>query len=80
MDLRKRKDRISDEGLDGAPAETTHPDGYMRAHLEETTPNPAPRRLNVSNLASIPGLTSLGLGGGGVSSQARQLLGIRGYQ
>ncbi len=29
------------EGPDGAPAETTHPDGCERAPLVETTPNPA---------------------------------------
>ncbi len=53
------------EGPDGAPADTTHPDGCERAPLVETTPNPALQtaleRTRKSS-ASIPALAALGAG------------------
>ncbi len=39
--LQGRTAMVVVEGPDGAPAETTHPDGCERAPLVETTPNPA---------------------------------------
>ncbi len=40
-ELQGRTAMVVAEGPDGAPAETTHPDGCERAPLVETTPNPA---------------------------------------
>ncbi len=40
-ELQGRTAMVIVEGPDGAPAETTHPDGCERAPLVETTPNPA---------------------------------------
>ncbi len=40
-ELQGRTAMVVVEGPDGAPAETTHPDGCERAPLVETTPNPA---------------------------------------
>ncbi len=40
-ELQGRTAMVVVKGPDGAPAETTHPDGCERAPLVETTPNPA---------------------------------------
>ncbi len=71
------------EGPNGAPAETTHPDGCERAPLVETTPNPALQPLwrghgKVRHPSRL--WRRWQTWGGGVSHWAPQLLSIWSYQ